>query len=433
MIENTEIPGFDRFFRVAFGNEGQEGLAPFDYQRRLATDAWPDALEVPTGLGKTAAVTLAWLYKRGWRQGERACAPDPATPRRLVWCLPMRVLVEQTQRNLQGWLDALGIGGTPGERRVSAHLLMGGAEDLRRAAWAEHPEEDAILIGTQDMLLSRALNRGYGMSRYQWPVQFAWLHNDAFWVFDEVQLMGPGLPTSAQLEGFRRRLPLAAGSRSLWVSATFNRQWLDTVDFDSAGLTSLTLSTAEEAAPEIRKRRNATKRLQRADFLLEGATKKNSETYLDMLATAVRKAHVGGTTTLVIVNTVERAQKLYKQLGPQLSKRGRKVSANAEAREGPERLLIHSRFRGPDRQKIESKLTAPVPGEGRIVIATQAIEAGVDLSSRTLFTELAPWASMVQRFGRCNRYGSTTTKAPTSSGSIWPTTRTSRDRMHQTT
>ncbi|HID48974.1 MAG TPA: CRISPR-associated endonuclease Cas3'', partial [Chromatiales bacterium] len=39
------------------------------------------------------------------------------------------------------------------------------------------------------------------------------------------------------------------------------------------------------------------------------------------------------------------------------------------------------------------------------VIATQAIEAGVDISSRVMFTELAPWSSMVQRFGRCNRAG----------------------------
>jgi hypothetical protein len=37
----------------------------------------------------------------------------------------------------------------------------------------------------------------------QWPVHFAWLHNDAMWVFDEVQLMGPGLKTSAQLDACR--------------------------------------------------------------------------------------------------------------------------------------------------------------------------------------------------------------------------------------
>jgi CRISPR-associated endonuclease/helicase Cas3 len=39
------------------------------------------------------------------------------------------------------------------------------------------------------------------------------------------------------------------------------------------------------------------------------------------------------------------------------------------------------------------------------VVATQAVEAGVDLTSAVLFTELAPWASLVQRFGRCNRAG----------------------------
>ncbi len=41
----------------------------------------------------------------------------------------------------------------------------------------------------------------------------------------------------------------------------------------------------------------------------------------------------------------------------------------------------------------------------RIIIATQVVEAGVDISARTLITELAPWASIVQRIGRCNRTG----------------------------
>ena len=40
------------------------------------------------------------------------------------------------------------------------------------------PKRPAILIGTQDMLLSRALNRGYGMSRYRWPMHFGLLNND---------------------------------------------------------------------------------------------------------------------------------------------------------------------------------------------------------------------------------------------------------------
>ena len=82
------------------------------------------------------------------------------------------------------------------------HVLMGGIEAAR---WLERPERPAIIIGTQDMLLSRALMRGYASSRAIWPMEFALLHEDTQWVFDEVQLMGAGRATSAQLEAFRRR------------------------------------------------------------------------------------------------------------------------------------------------------------------------------------------------------------------------------------
>ena len=88
------------FFRRATRTEEQpDGLTPFPYQCRLAEEPWPELLDVPTGMGKTAAVVLAWLWKRGWREGGREADPDAGTPRRLVYCLPMRVLVEQTERN----------------------------------------------------------------------------------------------------------------------------------------------------------------------------------------------------------------------------------------------------------------------------------------------------------------------------------------------
>lgn len=394
---------FNEFFRQA---TELDPPAPYDYQRCLATEPWPDLLDVPTGLGKTAAVVLAWLWKRGWRAGARAGKPDADTPRRLVYCLPMRVLVEQTERSVGTWLDRLGIRGRAGEGRVSVHVLLGGAEDIRTATWADHPEEDQILIGTQDMLLSRALMRGYGMSRYQWPVHFALLHNDVFWMFDEVQLMGPGLPTSAQLEAFRRALPLAATSRSLWVSATLNCDWLATVDFsDVQKLHAHQLSEEECQSTEVRKRREAVKRLRRCDLALDGTSKGQVAEYAAALAERVQKAHVTGSATLVILNTVERAQALYRALQP-VGGRAKELGPGAAAVDsGPELVLIHSRFRGPDRREREARLTAPLPAAGRIVVATQAVEAGVDTTSRTLFTEVAPWSSLVQRFGRCNRYG----------------------------
>ena len=77
---------FDGFFSAAFG----EKKLPYAYQQALAERTWPDALIAPTGLGKTAAVVLGWA----WRH---AVAESPP-PRRLVYCLPMRTLVEQTER-----------------------------------------------------------------------------------------------------------------------------------------------------------------------------------------------------------------------------------------------------------------------------------------------------------------------------------------------
>jgi CRISPR-associated endonuclease/helicase Cas3 len=66
------------------------------------------------------------------------------------------------------------------------------------------------------MLLSRALNRGYGMSRYRWPMHFGLLNNDCLWVLDETQLMGPGLATACQLETFR--LPIGPVSTARFDS-----------------------------------------------------------------------------------------------------------------------------------------------------------------------------------------------------------------------
>ena len=71
---------------------------------------------MPTGFGKTAGVVLAWLYnavKRG----------DPAWPRRLVFTLPMRVLVEQTERAISAWLREAGVA-----EAVGLHVLMGGSD-----------------------------------------------------------------------------------------------------------------------------------------------------------------------------------------------------------------------------------------------------------------------------------------------------------------
>jgi CRISPR-associated endonuclease/helicase Cas3 len=68
-------------------------------------------------------------------------------------------------------------------------------------------------------------------------------------------------------------------------------------------------------------------------------------------------------------------------------------------------VLVHSRFRPADRRSVVDRLLADPAPEGTVIVSTQVVEAGVDVSAATLFTELAPWPSLVQRFGRCNRAG----------------------------
>lgn len=369
---------FDQFFSTAFGKD----LSPFAYQQALAKRAWPDALIAPTGLGKTAAVVLGWAWQH--------IVDEYAPPRRLVYCLPMRTLVDQTERNVKEWLRRLEEA-EPRWKKTGVHVLMGGMDEPR--CWFEKPEHPAILIGTQDMLLSRALMRGYAMSRFRWPVDFALLHNDAQWVFDEVQLMGSGLATSTQLEGFRRKLGTEIAARSLWVSATLHPDWLGTVDFkQSPKVWRVPDDFPEDAqSPHVRKLIDAPKPIQQASVAPASAKKADLNAHAAALADETLRLHRENRTTLVVVNTVARAQAVHKAL---------------QKKEPPARLaLVHSRFRPKDRKAQIDKL--PEPGEAKdlIVVATQAIEAGVDLSAAVLLTELAPASSLVQRFGRVNRYG----------------------------
>ena len=56
-------------------------------------------IHIPTGTGKTVATILAWLW--------RLKADRANTPRRLIYCLPMRVLVEQTRDRAREWVKNL--------------------------------------------------------------------------------------------------------------------------------------------------------------------------------------------------------------------------------------------------------------------------------------------------------------------------------------
>lgn len=446
---------FGPFFTRVTGH----GAGPFRYQCRLACgepeghfDSIPvqsskDEMEwlrggtrcrsamitVPTGLGKTAGVIVAWLWNRLRSQDPGSGSRTRQWPRRLVYCLPMRTLVEQTEASVRLWLDNLwrrrvelelsdsaiaevlwlAGDGTCAHPAHSPVVLIGGEDlDSNKRDWDIYPEKPCILIGTQDMLLSRALNRGYGMSRYRWPIHFGLLNNDCLWVLDETQLMGPALGTARQLEAFRKAPPAgfgsftADGSATWYMSATHNpdqlqtREWRD-ADRPEHFAFGLSRTETVATADRIHARLGALKQLElnpdshfadsnAAQSLVERVLQRHSE----MLA------RIGGdpklpARTLIICNTVDRAVAVHARL-------------ESQKPEGCDLVLLHSRFRPPERRERMRRLTGFKPTEfpkGQIIVSTQVVEAGLDVSSGVLWSEIAPLASLVQRLGRLNRAG----------------------------
>jgi len=357
------------------------GLRPFEWQDELGRDNRISnrMIRVPTGFGKTCGVLGAWLYNR-------VVLGNTDWPRRLVWCLPMRTLAEQTVDEATRLVQSLGTdwdGNGDHAEKVGVHLLMGGSD---AGDWALHPEEDAILVGTQDMLLSRSLNRGYASSRARWPMEFGMLNHDCLWIMDEVQLMDAGLATSAQLQAFREQDDaegkLLRPCKTWWMSATLQPGWLGSPD-TGAMLRSLSaplsvpldsLSSGVGGNPKT--------------LTVHAVTDDAS------IAAAVREGHRAGELTLVVMNRVKDAVAVAALLR-------RDGSCDAEIR------LVHSRYRPQERKAWRDVFlhrAASIPAHGRIIVATQVVEAGVDISAGLLVTDLAPWPSLVQRLGRCARY-----------------------------
>ncbi len=119
----------------------------------------------------------------------------------------------------------------------------------------------------------------------------------------------------------------------------------------------------------------------------------------EQLNAVINKAQ-SGNRVLVILNTVSQAQYVYNEL---IKK------ANEELKN--KIYLLHSRFTLEDKRKkeielIEKEFNNPKPwdeNQGKILVATQVVEASLDIDADVLFTEICPLDALVQRMGRVLR------------------------------
>lgn len=359
---------FEEFFRRATRtSDHPEGFAPHGYQARVARDGLPAVVQAPTGTGKTGVI-LAWLWRR-FHETHRN-----VTPRRLIYALPQRSLVEQVARDTERWLEKLGL-----SERVPRHVVMGG-EGKTQGPWRLNMHESAIVVGTVDALVSKALLRGYGIGRATYPIDFALVTNGAHWVIDEIQLCRESTTTLRQLAAFAKTFPTAEPFGLTCMSATVPKGLLTTVDNPSLDPGDVLEIEPEERTGELAMRLGAKRTIRK--LAIEPGD-------YEGLAQAAMRQHRPGALTLVVLNTVNAAREVYKKLS------GRTVP----------RMLLHSRFRGTERASLTERLTEELSKSGGIVVATQVVEAGIDLSATVLISEAAPWPSVVQRAGRCNRTG----------------------------
>lgn len=339
------------------------GYAPFPWQIRLADRAasgqWPDALNLPTSSGKTAVLDV-WLWAHS--------VGVAGTPRRLYYVIDRRLLVDAVADYAQHLFERSGVVGNVVRLRGG----MGAVEDT----WLLNPGGLTVISTTLDQVGSRLLCRAYGSSRWTAPVHAGLVGNDALIVIDEAHLVEPFRQTLQRIARLRRQAiePVPSPWHVLTMTAT--------PIGDSAEV--LTLADDDKAHSLLSRRLSACKQAR----LMNGKLS-------DLAAEAMRLRHEGANVVGVVVNMVDTARAVYREL----------------ATKG-DCILIIGRARPIERdvlaQEVMCRAGTGTRGKGRpalYVVATQTIEVGLDIDFDALVSELAPVSALRQRFGRLDRLG----------------------------
>lgn len=331
-------------------------LDPYAYQVSVAAHLSAGhnvCLRAPTGSGKTKAVLTPYLVDAiPWHGGR---------PSRLIYALPLRSLVQQIHEE------------------VCALLAKSGHEDWPATIQTgEQPDDEffdrgRIIVTTYDQVLSGLLCAPYGLSDRLRNVNAASVAG-ALVVFDEFHLMELHRAFLTGAAGLRLFRGLA---RSVWMTATATDAPLRELQ-RALDCATVSLSVDEMNALAVVATTTRLLRMEPAPLTAD-----------------VVKQHAGG-RTIVIVNQVARAQALYRGLESWARDQGIPL------------LCLHARFFRSDRDARVRELLRWF-GKGShgpaILIATQVVEAGVDISCDQLLSELCPMNALLQRAGRCARFG----------------------------
>jgi CRISPR-associated endonuclease/helicase Cas3 len=359
---------YKAFFRKVTGHN-----EAFDYQLHVAEQLFQGhniVLRAPTGAGKTWAVLAPFLSTDGWA----------ARPSRLIYALPLRTLAQGIYREAREAASRLkhpieSVVDARGREIISPFVTLQTGEQPDDRFF----DRGKIIVTTYDQLLSGLLDSPYGLSDRLHNINAAAVAGSLV-VFDEFHLMEPQrafLTAAACLFLFRGLC------QSVWMTATATHP-LEEILRDA--LNAVSIPATESEAVALMKSLPSITEVTR-HIVLEH----------DLLsAESVLRCHQG--RSIVLLNTVGRAQEMFEQL---------------RRKKRPETclMLLHSRFFKEDRRAKEEMLRSLFGKEAKgdaILVATQVVEAGLNISCEHLHTELCPMNALIQRGGRCARFAGET-------------------------
>ena len=420
--------GFEETFRDLMHHN------PYPWQRRLydrlIKGNVPDALGIPTGLGKTSVISI-WLIALSdslRRQGA------VRVPTRLVYVVDRRVIVDQASDTARQIADAIGRAGGAAARLapLSVSTLRGGGGMADGRDWLRNPDKPAVIIGTVDMVGSRLFFSGYGAGKKIRPFYAGMLGQDSLVVLDEAHL-SPALEQSlGDMRKMASDVPHALRPpKAIFMSAT-RRPASDALDV-------LSLDDADLQHKAVRDRYDAQKALSLADaeqsdlpsVIASEALKMDGRTivYVQKPSDAARVTKIlqdEGKDAVMLTGTLRGFERdlLTRCAEPPRTPGVVPCTGSGTARPGTNSAEqpppgVRARGTPPDdetlrRAEIFCRFVRPPDGGGRVqcyLVSTSAGEVGADFDADDMVSDIAPFDSLVQRLGRVNRSGGRSSKA----------------------
>lgn len=417
---------FDHCFRKLTVKklDHSEELEPFAWQRelfaRMTRGELPPACDIPTGLGKTYVI-LIWLLALADNLLRRDS--QRTIPLRLVYVVDRRVIVDQatseaerivknlkelakTDERIGEVYDALKRAAFSNDEDVVALSTLRG-EHADNREWLLDPSRPAIIVGTIDMIGSRLLFSAYGgVGPSYKALQAGLFGQDSLIVVDEAHLSPAFMRTLRAIDAKVNRKSSIKPFSVMSLSATLSHE---------EGEASKPFTLEDHARQDLvnaSDRLNAEKRVEWHSYEVPESAKQgkkkdgsnDEEFQAEEMARVAAQYKDSPVSVLIFGKTVNLVKRIVERLKTVERIGDEQILLMIGGMRGVERdgLVDHPVFKrfSPHRKREEQERAS-------FLVATSCAEVGVDLDADFAVCDLTSADSFIQRLGRVNRFGKT--------------------------